>query len=832
LYILKALRVQGKHQDIVTSYGVALEDVTENNARHVALVSEALLNLGDLKRGEKLIQKAFSLAPNSEEAQIASIKYKMVQNQDKQAMLMLESFIQAFPDSDEGKLIQGNVYFSQQKFKEAIEIYGKVIARYPQNVISLSLFSAFAGEIRSQLSLEMWSDAKKSILSLTAKAPKHPLPKYFDAVLSFKKKEYESSKEKSFLVLKDVPNHMPTQLLLGAALYAEKSYEQAGEYLANYVNHVPTHSYARKLLAAVKLKQNRPDEAMNILLPVAEFGDEDGQLLTMIGQSAIESGNLDLGGEYLRKAAKSDSVDATAIRSELARIYLEQGEESRALDELKKLAATHPMQSQFMQAVFYAKNGKFTKAERIIKKLKKELPDDYAIELLLAQISLDNGNSKQAREHYSSALALKENVIPALLGLARLDLNMGDLLQAKINFEKIVNIESTNDIAMVGLAQISERDGDIASAIDWLEKARSSGRNKLVAQELLTKYYFDNNKVDLAVKIAIEAAEIHPEDKRALELLVYSQIEQKMYSAAIDTLKKIILQHPDDLDVLVDLANAQALNGNVSSAKKTLYKVVLKDKKHIGAQIGLVDLESQTGNTPAAIKIAKNIVRQYRQLAVGNVLLGDLSMRQKKYSAAEGFYKKAYGIQQTRLIVVKYASAISLGGDKKRALQPLIKWVNGHPEDVKTQVVLGTAYQAAGDVDKAIEMLEAVLSVRANSFLVLNNLSWLYSQKNDSRSIEYAERAYLISPNSSAINDTLGWLLVQNSKLKRGTELLERAVSLSNGNPKNMYHLAVAYANQGLSGKAEKTLKQLLKKDVSQNIRVKSEALLEKLSKS
>jgi len=826
LHLLYAMRIQNKFDEILERYNFTLKDVNESNAAEVAIVSEALLATGDFSSGESLLNQAYGLAPNITETKIVKIKFNLAKSDIKKAESMLREFINEFPDHEEAKLIQGNLFFSQQRFQESAGIFQKVIEQNRKNIMSLPLFSAYIGAIRSELSMKEWISSKKLIDELSRRATKHPIPKYFDAVLNYEQKNYETSKEKLFLVLKELPDHLPSHLLLGTILYIEKSYEQAGGYLASYVNRVPTHTHAVKLLAAIKLRQNRPSEAVDLLMPVTSGDKVDGKIFAMIGQSAIASGDLRLGGKYLRKAAKTDEVNKVAIRSELAKIYLAQGDEVGAFEELQKLAKSHPKQSLFMQASLYTKKKDFKKAKKIAESLKKDFPTDPAVELLLAQINITQENFLRARKHFLNALELKQEFLPALLGVARLDLSNGDLLKAKHTFENILEIDPINDISMMGLAQISEANGDLDLSIEWLEKARKNGRNSLIPHILLARYYFNNNKSKLAIKISEDVVKKYPNNQRALELLAFSYLKQKNADQAVKALQEIVEQQPKNTGALVKLASVQVLNKQLVEARASLKRVLKLEEKHVSAQVGLFNIELQQGNNDRAKKVAEDLISQNKKGSIGYVLLGDLKMREKDYTEAEHAYERAFSNGQTAQIAIKYSSAIGINGDKKRALKPLRQWVEKNPNDMKTRVVLGTAYQSANQTDKGISELEKVLAIQPNNSVVLNNLSWMYFEKKDSRSVVYAEKAYEISPNVGAITDTLGWLLVQNSQLKRGVPLLEKAVQQSKRHPEIMYHLAVAYYKQGKNVKSLNILKEILDKDVDGDIKKNAEALM------
>jgi Flp pilus assembly protein TadD len=162
------------------------------------------------------------------------------------------------------------------------------------------------------------------------------------------------------------------------------------------------------------------------------------------------------------------------------------------------------------------------------------------------------------------------------------------------------------------------------------------------------------------------------------------------------------------------------------------------------------------------------------------------------------------------LIAIKVHAAESMAGRNKVADEKLRAWLNAHPDDT-------IAWQySAGDLMKrgqnklAIEQYHGLLQKNPNDPLTLNNLAILYGLEGDSRALDMAERAAKVAPDSAAVADTLGWILVQQGALERGKRVLEEAVSSEPSNPEIRYHFAVALAKSGDKSRAKRELEKLL----------------------
>jgi predicted Zn-dependent protease len=80
----------------------------------------------------------------------------------------------------------------------------------------------------------------------------------------------------------------------------------------------------------------------------------------------------------------------------------------------------------------------------------------------------------------------------------------------------------------------------------------------------------------------------------------------------------------------------------------------------------------------------------------------------------------------------------------------------------------------------------------------------------DPRALEYAERAFLASPNTPSVLDTYGWALVTRGKAHEGIQMLLRATSIEKDNLEIRYHLAQALVRVGDKTRAREELKVIL----------------------
>src|SRR6185295_11128904 len=108
----------------------------------------------------------------------------------------------------------------------------------------------------------------------------------------------------------------------------------------------------------------------------------------------------------------------------------------------------------------------------------------------------------------------------------------------------------------------------------------------------------------------------------------------------------------------------------------------------------------------------------------------------------------------------------------------LLDWLRRNPADARTRRYLAAAYLDANRNREAAEQYRVLVHGNPRDAQALNNLAWTLHQLGDVGALDYAERAYLESPESAPVVDTLGWLLLQRGRYAQALPLLTKAVSL------------------------------------------------------
>ena len=824
LLIGKALLQQGEFDRLLTE--LSLEN-SKNDIERLLLHGEAYLGKADPAGAAQAFSRVLAQDSSRVEAIVGLARTAIIKGDLAEAGRYADKAVQKRSEFLDAWLVKGAVALQRSKPEEAEQAFKQALNLAHGDLTTTQGFRAQVGLVQTLLAQGKAAEADGLVSELQKALPQHPLPQYYRALLAYQKKDYESAQASLYQVLRQLPNHAPSHLLLGASHFALGNYEQANEYLTRFVNEAPSNIQARKLLGVTRLKLNRPGEALDILMQGEKASASDSEMLAMIGKAAAQSGQYDTSLSFLKRAVEASPENAS-IRAELAKAYMQQGAIDEAISALEAITGDHKQRAQMLLVYAYLRKQEFKQAMELSGKLASESKDDPSIQSLRASVELLAGKREEARERFNSVLKLDPDFVPASLSLGRMDLEEGKLSLAKERFERTLVVDKGNLAAMLGLAQIADHDGDPQAALKWIEQARDANPSAIVPRIVLARYYLNTGEADKALAIAEEAAKTNEKDPQGLLLLARVQYGAGKPEASLATYQRLVRLAPDAAIIQIEYARVYARLGDYKEAKKLLKSVIDKQPDLVQAQVELATMELRSGDSKAALEIASKLQASSSSSAVGARLAGEVYMATGQFKQAQSVFAKAYRKQPSAYFAVKLATAQRAAGQLDLAVRTLDDWLDADPNDSEVRLTLASTLQQIGRVAEAEKQYAQLLEQYPNNVAVLNNLAWIYLDRNTDKSIEYAERAYAMGGKNPAVADTLGWVLSRTGQIERGLELLRQAASNSD-NSSIKYHFAVVLSESGLKNQARSILQGLVDSNTEFDERADAIALLKTL---
>jgi len=589
------------------------------------------------------------------------------------------------------------------------------------------------------------------------------------------------------------------------------SNQQAEQYLRKYIESVPTNVYARKLLAQAQLKLGHPDDAASTLGPALKDGAKDAQLLSLAGEANLQQSNFAKAVEYLQQAADLEPA-APQVRAALGTARIGQGEPAKGIADLQQAITMDPKAPGPATSLIQAYVGMRQPEKALVaaQNMAKQQPDNAQAFNLMGAVYLSMGDAANARPAFEKAVALKPNLFAAVNNLAQLDMREKKSDAARKRFETMLAADPKNYGALASLAEISMVENKPDDATKLLEKAVAENGDALAPALTLSGHYLRIKQPAKAVALLRKYQTANAANPDLLDLLGQAQVGAKDLPGALETFSKLVSVMPKSALAQVHLSVVHVAMKNDTEAANDLRRAVELQPSFAPARIAQAELAMRTGKPDEAIAMARQVQKLNDKNPLGFVLEGDMQMFLKKPALAQPAYEKAFAIAKTAPLMVKVSESMKQNGKAAASMALAAQWNKDHPADNVGAMYYSEQLMAAKQYKPAAALFEELLKREPNNVAALNNLAWTYQQEKDPRALSTAQLALKASPDSPAVMDTAGWLMVDQGDAKGGLPLLKKAVALAPNAPEIRYHFAVALDKTGDKAGARKELTELL----------------------
>ena len=801
----EALLLMGEYQRVLDEIQPGDQTSPTNRARTLQLRGHALLKLGKLKEGCDMFQQSRAVDARIPQTYWGLAQCAVAERDMKQARAWLDEAIKLPSEQAGTRMFIGDWEQLNNNPQAALAAYGEVLKAEPDNL------EALQNRITLNLKAGQVEAARIDIEQVEKLMPKSAPAYYLRALLLFQQKNFPATQSALQEVFKTMPGHLPSTLLAGATAYELGSYEQAESHLQRYLARYPGQAYATRILAATQIKQNQAVKALETLAPLLTPDSRDVQALTLAGEASRANQDSARATEWFARAAAIDPKNA-ALRTRMGINHLAEGDFPHGLPELQAAAAMTPKQHEAdnLLVLAYLEQQQFDKALSVIQTMEKKLPGNPAVGVLRGQAYTGKGDFVRARSSFEAALATDPDFYPAIASLAQLDLYEKKPDAASKRFEGVLNKHKNHLQALLALAQLEALQKNTPEAQDWLKKAIGAHPNALEPRQRLVSLYIDNQDYPRALALANETLQANPDSLVALDLMGTAQLAAGQKDNALISATRLAEKMPQSVAAQMKLAQTQLDLGKLDAARVSLNRVLKMQPGFQPAQATLVDLEIRSGRSGEALRVARQVQIAQPKSASGFLMEGRAQMAAKQPAAAAQAFSQALAIEPKKTTLIQWHQAAYMAGNSAQADNQIAQWLKAQPTDFSVRAYLAQHYMNNGRTPDAIGQYEVILQQMPNNALALNNLAALYQQQKDPRARATAEKAYKLHPKDAAIQDTLGWILVEMGQHARGLTLLQQASTGAPASASIQYHLAVALVRTGDTAQAQKILRKLL----------------------
>jgi putative PEP-CTERM system TPR-repeat lipoprotein len=609
---------------------------------------------------------------------------------------------------------------------------------------------------------------------------------------------------------------------------AQGNLEQASKELVALSEEEPDNVVARQLLAQVRMRLDDPDGALRMLVPA--LGTESGNAEV---NALIDAARSQLGAAQsvaLLEQMLEKEPDNVGLQTQLATAYLQSGAPAKAAELLRRGGDTADARraAVLVGAIAAAEGSPAARAQ--VDSLVAANPADARIAQLSATFYARAGDTATARRVLEAALAKGADPGTVLFALAQLEWSVGNRGAADAVLARLLKRDPKNLAGHMAAGQVALARRDLPAARTHFEAVRAARPESADARLLLAQVALSENNGKRADELIADAVKVAPANVAVRNASGILNLNFGRADRALEHFRAAVQMDSADPLAWFNLARTQRALGQPGAARESLDKALAAKPDWLPANAALVALDIESRDIEAAFARVAELRKASPKNAKVRVLEGDVHGATQHFVEASASYAAAYELAPSLAIAGKDSRA-RVAGNLPAATRLLERWLAAHPEDLEARVMLADVATRRQEYAVAAEHYRALVAARPTDVVALNNLAWIYHEIDDPRGVDIAREAVKLAPHSAAVNDTLGWILVEEGKAAEGLGYLATAVAAKDADAEIRFHHAVALARTGALEDARRRLEVVLQ-TVDFPSRVAAEKLFRELNSS
>ncbi len=284
-----------------------------------------------------------------------------------------------------------------------------------------------------------------------------------------------------------------------------------------------------------------------------------------------------------------------------------------------------------------------------------------------------------------------------------------------------------------------------------------------------------------AERVLARAAREHP-SPLLYKALGRRQMQHKRYEEALESFRKAVALNPEDQEALSTVGVLAIQTKHWKLARRTLERLakIGSPERRNEARYFLGQIEELQDRPEKAI--------EHYQQVTGGRFLGDARLRQAILLGKQGKFEEAARLfREVRLTnplqavptFITEAQLYKEQGQPEKAMAIYNEALAANPGDLDLLYARGLLAADMGDIEQAEKDFRAVLEKKPDDADTLNALGYTLADNNIrlQEAYEYIRKAYEKEPESTAIQDSMGWILYRLGRLEEALKYLRKAAA-------------------------------------------------------
>lgn len=741
ILLAQALLAQRRNEEVLQALGDRPGAVPAD-LRVLMLAGRAREGLGQPAEAEATYRAAMAAAPGNPEPVVALVALLLQGRRQAEADALVDAALAASPGDIATLVLKGRRILETQGPTPAEEHFRRALALAKD---ADAEGQVLVGLAEVQLVREDVKGADASIRRLEEIAPGGMLTVYLRARHQAQSGDYSGAIVRLQQILKVDPDFLPAERLLGTVHYLNGNFEQAAMHLSRVVARSDD-PFVGRMLAELRLRQDRPEQALQTLLPMLRQGPGivfDQGLLVLAGQASLSSGDTEAATAFFRRGQEQFPDDERFRLGEIsARLASGDAATARTMLEGMRASSANRLAVDYLSVVTFLVEGRNDEATTLAQRLAGENADAAWSHLLLATVQMIQGRTPEARAEFERVLRIEPANKEALINLARLDFQAGDAQAGEARLQRVIE----------------------ADPADFRPRI------------LIGESHLEGRRFNLALDQAREAVRLAPEAPAALNLLGRSAAAAGRWDEARDAFNRITVLDPRNARAWLNLARATVAAGQSRSLPASMDTARELAPKDPAVLVTAGDLYMEM-NEPA------RAIEQY-QAAIALAPSGELAVRacRARLVADRGAACPELGrwleAHPNDLAVLLFrASVHQARGEADPAIADYERAIAVDGRQVAALNNLAWLYFGKGDA-RAVKLAEQALAIQPSSGAVMDTLGWILVRQGERRrGLDLISQAAKKSPEDPEVRFHLAFALAENGEAERARRMVSEALA-------------------------------------------------------
>ncbi len=611
--------------------------------------------------------------------------------------------------------------------------------------------------------------------------------------------------------------------------------------------HLSRGDYTKALEIALSIQETRPDS------PVPP---------TMAGAVHAAAGRFGEAEAQFRKALEI-SPNAPGASVNLANVLIATGRGPEARSVLASAVAAHPTNPGLLVRLsdLALRDGDTQTAQQHLERAVEHAPESIRPSAKLATLHLSAGNPLRAVAVIQPVVQANPTSRIALEVLARAHSEAGAYDQAGATLAKLVGVledrleraraESADDAEQADAgASLNALTDHLARAYWALARARNAGGQPALGLQAfrdaaarlpdhlptiyrLAQLLIANGDLTEAGRATATLLEKTPDHPMVQTLRARLALETGEPGAALTVVEPVLAAYPDFSDALAVRAGAHLRLDHPDDAIADFRRAIALDAENLLARFSLAEAQLQAGRVSDASETAGELQTLAPESPLTDEMLGRIALASGDGQAAIAHFERSLGRQDRGSVAQRLAATYWALGDREASLRTLVEWLDRHPTDTLTRVILGIHYGKLDRHAEAVASYQAAVDTDPDYWLGHHGLALAHMALDDlDTALDHATQAAALTDDNADALRTLGIILAARGEHGRAVEVLQQATANAPERPELQYLVARSLAASGDPTQARQILETLLAADHPFKERSAAEALLAELAET